>query len=75
LPDHVTPEFVAALNQVFTRVDIRHLSSRELTTALFPDTSPATADQLRDRLEGLLADTIAGANPDQVRFLPAEETT
>jgi hypothetical protein len=74
LPESVTPAFVAALNQVFTRVDIRHLSPSELAAALFPDTSPATIDQLRQRLEALLSGMIGNTEPDQVRFLPSEGT-
>jgi hypothetical protein len=73
LPEPVTPVFVQALNQVFNRVDVRHISQDELTTALFPNTSPATAEQLRARLDGLLDKAIGGANPEQVRFLPGSE--
>jgi len=60
---------------VFNRVDIRQVSPSELTGALFPDTAPATANQLRDRLEALLKDAIGSADPDRVRFLPMEETS
>jgi Family of unknown function (DUF6079) len=74
LPDDVTHAFVSALNQVFHRVDIRHLSRTELAAALFPDTSPATADQLCERLDKLLTETGGSADPERVRFLPAEET-
>lgn len=74
LPDPIGRAFIDALNQVFNRVDIRHVSPSEVTGALFPDTSPATADQLRDRLDTLLTGAIGAADPDRVRFLPAEET-
>ena len=74
LPESIGKAFIDGLNQVFNRVEIRHVSPSELRAALFPDTSPATADQLRDRLEGLVANAIGGADPDRVRFLPAEET-
>ena len=74
LPEPIGQAFIAGLNQVFKRVDIRHVSPVELTHSLFPDTSPATADQLRDRLDALLAGTIGSADPERVRFLPAEET-
>lgn len=75
LPDPVTPAIVKALNQVFDRVDIHQLTPSEITGALFPDTSPATIDQLRERLEALLAGAVGGSAPDKVRFLPAEEST
>jgi hypothetical protein len=70
LPDPIDSAFIDALNQVFHRVDIRHVAPSELRTALFPDTSPATADQLRERLEALINKLIAGADPKRVRFLP-----
>jgi hypothetical protein len=70
LPDRIDNAFIDALNQVFNRVDIRYVSPRELTAALFPDTSPAAADQLRERLEGLIDELTSGATPERVRFLP-----
>lgn len=74
LPEPIDRAFVEGLNQVFRRVDIRHLSAGELDMAMFPDTAPATAQQLRDRLDNLLTGAIAGADPDRVRFLRGEET-
>jgi energy-coupling factor transporter ATP-binding protein EcfA2 len=73
LPEAISPEFVAALNQVFERVDIHRLSSGDIVKALFPDTSPATAAQLRNRLEDLL--DVGAKDTDRVRFVPWEEET
>jgi hypothetical protein len=70
LPDPIDGPVIEALNQVFNRVDIRNVSPRELNDALFPDTSPATSDQLRERLESLLQQLTAGADSERVRFLP-----
>jgi hypothetical protein len=70
LPDPIEGPFIDALNQVFTRVDIRHVSPTELTNALFPDTSPATADQLRERLDALVDGLVSGVDADRARFLP-----
>lgn len=75
LPDPIDSTFIEALNQVFARVDIRHVSPRELTAALFPDTSPVTAEQLRKRLDGLIDILISDAAPDRVRFLPKGDST
>ncbi len=72
LPDRVAQPFVDALNQVFQRVDIHHLSSAELVAALFPDTSPATSDQLQTRLGTLLGRATGAVDPDRVRFLPSD---
>ena len=70
LPNRIDNTFIEALNQVFARVDIRHVSPRELTGALFPDTSPVTAEQLRDRLDSLIDNLTSDATPERVRFLP-----
>jgi hypothetical protein len=75
LPDPIDQRFIEGINQVFNRVDIRQVSPSELTRALFPDTSPATADQLRSRLDTLLTDAIGTAGPERVRFLPGEEVS
>lgn len=70
LPDPIDAPFIEGLNQVFNRVDIRNVSPQELQDALFPDTSPATGGQLRERLEALLDKLTSGADPERVRFLP-----
>jgi len=70
LPDPIESAFIDALNQVFNRVDIHHLSPGEVTAALFPDTSPATVDQLRERLDAFLAKSTKGADLERLRFLP-----
>ena len=70
LPEQIGQAFINGLNQVFNRVDIRQVSPSELTSALFPDTAPATANQLSDRLETLLkprsappTQTVCGSCP------------
>jgi len=73
LPDPVPAGFVSALNQIFKRVEIHYLTARELQHALFPDTSPATIDQLRERLDGLLTESAGTGSADHVRFLPASD--
>jgi hypothetical protein len=70
LPDPIDVPVIEALNQVFNRVDIRNVTPKELNDALFPDTSPATGDQLRERLESLLQELTGGADPERVRYLP-----
>jgi hypothetical protein len=71
LPEVISPELVAGLNQVFERVDIHQLSASDITGALFPDTSPATAAQLLSRLGGLLK--VTANDPDRVRFVRWED--
>ena len=74
-PTAIDGAFINALNQVFNRVDIRNVSPGELTAALFPDTSPATGDQLRDRLDGLIDTLASGAAPNGCASCPRETTT
>lgn len=73
MPQPVTPALVAALEQVFRGVDVRYLADDDVRDALFPDTSPATAAQLRERLDDLIA--RSGGTNDSVRFLPGREVT
>ncbi|OBH54321.1 DUF6079 family protein [Mycobacterium sp. E2479] len=70
LPNPIDDAFLEALNQVFVRVDIRHITSAEITAALFPDTSPATADQLRNRLDTFIESLVPDVDAERVRFLP-----
>jgi hypothetical protein len=70
LPDAIDDAFIEALNQVFVRVDIHHVTPMEITDALFPDTSPATADQLRTRLDTFIEGLVADVDAERVRFLP-----
>jgi hypothetical protein len=72
LPDPIDGPFLDALNQIFNRVDIRHVTPAELTTALFPDTSPATSDQLRERLDAFIDTLTSDVDAERVRFLPKE---
>ncbi len=72
LPDPLDG-FVVGLNQIFQRVEIRNVSVRELVDALFPGKSPTTGDQLRARLDELIAAETGTVPPERVRFLPAED--
>ena len=74
LPDPVTPVLVSALNQIFQKVEVRHLTAGEVFAAVFPASTPATADQLRERFEHLLQAAAAATQLADIRFLPAEET-
>ena len=73
LPDLINSAFIEALNQVFNRVDIHHVSPHELTVTLFPDTSPATAEQLRERLDGLHRHATSGAPLNGCASFPRED--
>lgn len=68
-PERVTDEFVGAVNQVFQRFDVRRVDGSGLLHDLFPDNAAASADELRERFEDLLAASTAGAAPERVRLI------
>lgn len=68
-PDPVTDDFVSAVNQVFQRFDVRRVDGRRLLHDLFPDNAAASAEELRERFEDLLAATTAGSAPERVRLI------
>jgi hypothetical protein len=68
-PDPITDDFVSAVNQVFQRFDVRRIDGRRLLHDLFPDNAAASADELRERFEDLLAASTAGSAPERVRLI------
>lgn len=68
-PDPVTDEFVSAVNQVFQRFEVRRIDGHTLLRNLFPDNAAASADELLERFEDLLAATTAGSAPERVRLI------
>ena len=66
LPEPVTDEFVRAISQVLTRFEVRRVASKDIWTALFPEATPATLDELTSRFRDLLERLSAGASADRI---------
>jgi Family of unknown function (DUF6079) len=66
--------FVKAIGQVLTRFDVRRVAATEIWSALFPESAPATVDELASRFRGLLDHLAEGSPADRIRIVPAEES-
>lgn len=73
LPARITPPVITAINQVVAGIDVRYLAESDLLGELFPDTSPATAAELQERLAALLVRAAGSGDVSRIRFLPGEE--
>jgi len=74
LPEPVGEDFVKAIGQVLTRFDVRLIVASEIWAALFPESAPATVDELSSRFRDLLDNLTAGSPADRIRFVPGEES-
>ena len=54
IPDPVTDEFVAAVDQVFRRFDVRKIARVEFLERLFPGEAAASPSELRERFDDYL---------------------
>ncbi len=74
LPEPVDPAFVTAVGQALTRFSVRRVAVEEIWNALFPESAPATLDELSSRFRDLLDNLADGGPEDRIRIVPAEET-
>jgi hypothetical protein len=73
LPNPVASEFVKALNDLLGGFEVRRVTSEELWGGLFPDRSPVTISDLRNRFTEMLETLRQGAMEEKVRVVPAEK--
>lgn len=69
LPDPVTPEFVAAVQEALSGLEKINVSSADIRQALLQGGSPATPEDLRKRFESLLNDRCKGKDTTKLRFV------
>lgn len=69
LPDPVTPEFVAAVQEALSGLEKINVSSADIRQALLQGGSPATPDDLRKRFEFFLNDRCKGKDATKLRFV------
>jgi hypothetical protein len=69
LPDPVTPEFVAAVQEALSGLEKINVSSADIRQALLQGGSPATPEDLRKRFEGFLNDRCKGKDTTKLRFV------
>lgn len=69
LPDEISREFLEALQQALSGLSKVELNLGELRSALFPDGTPATPDEIRKRMAGYLDTLLKGREASKVRIV------
>lgn len=69
LPDPVTPEFVAAVQEALSGLEKINVSSADIRQALLQGGSPAMPEDLRKRFESFLNDRCKGRDATKLRFV------
>jgi hypothetical protein len=69
LPEPVTPEFVAAVQDALSGLEKITVKTDELRQALLQGGSPATPDELRKRFEALISERSKGKDASKLRFV------
>jgi len=69
LPDPVTPEFVAAVQEALSGLEKISVSSEDIKQALLTGGSPATPEDLRKRFESFISDRCKGKELSKLRFV------
>ena len=75
LPAPVGEDFVSAVSQVLARFEVRRVAAEDIWAALFPESAPATLEELSRRFTDLLDGFTGDVSPDRIRIVPAEEST
>jgi len=69
LPDEITKDFLEALQQALSGLAKIDLNLQDLKTALFPDGSPATPDEVRKRMGEFIDRLLKGREASKVRIV------
>ncbi len=69
LPDMVTPEFIAAVQEALSGLEKITVTGENITQALLQGGSPATPDDLRKRFESFINDRCKGKDTTKLRFV------
>lgn len=69
LPDPVTPEFVAAVQEALSGLEKIVVTGDDIKKALLTGGSPATPDDLRKRFESFMNERCKGKDASKLRFV------
>ena len=69
LPDPVTPEFVAAVQEALSGLEKIVVTGDDVKRALLSGGSPATPDDLRKRFESFMNERCKGKDASKLRFV------
>jgi hypothetical protein len=70
LPDELDKKFVPAVQQALAGLTRISVSVGGLQSALFPQGSPATTDEFKERFGGYVEDLLKGQDRSKVRLVP-----
>lgn len=70
LPDEITNDFLQALKEVLSDLAKVPLRLSELKTALFPDGSPTTPVEFKNRFEKFVSGLLKGKDEGKTRIVP-----
>jgi hypothetical protein len=73
LPDPLTDAFVAAVDKVFRRFEVRMVSRSELIDKLFPAAAAASPDEIRERFDDFINKLSAGSSAEKIRIVLSGE--
>jgi hypothetical protein len=69
LPDDVSHDFVAALQEALSGLSKVTVTAEGLRAALLANGSPATVTELRKRFDDYLVELVKGKDPSKVRIV------
>ncbi len=69
LPEFVTPEFIAAVQEALSGLEKINVTHEDIRKALLLGGSPATPEDLRKRFEAFLNDRCKGKDTTKLRFV------
>ncbi|MDD3545022.1 MAG: DUF6079 family protein [Kiritimatiellae bacterium] len=69
LPDEITNDFLQALQEALSGLAKVPVRLDDLKSALFPDGSPTTPSELRDRFENFVSTLLKGKDADKTRIV------
>ena len=69
LPDTISQEFLAAIQQALSGLSKVQVRIDDLRNALFPDGSPATAEEFRKRFNDYIGQLLKGRDANKVRLV------
>ena len=71
LPDEITNDFLQALKEILPDLAKVPLRISDLKSALFPDGSPTTPTEFKNRFENFVSGLLIGKDAGKTRIVPA----
>ena len=69
LPDEISSEFIKIIQEALAGLSKIEVKTDQLKAALFPDGSPATTAEFKDRFDQFVKDLLKGKDAGKVRIV------